>query len=118
MNNKHQQLFVVGALLEAQLLIDANVALPSYEGGLTLVMLAQKTHLRYGIHNPTSKWACCNCIHAQHGNVCKHQLKVLMLLHPHLVEGIITRFCGSLKGIIQARLKNLLSPRCIRPPPT
>jgi hypothetical protein len=39
MNNKHQQLFVVGALLEAQLLFNANVALPSYEGGLTLVML-------------------------------------------------------------------------------
>jgi hypothetical protein len=44
MNNKHQQLFVVGALLEAQLLLDANVALPSYDSGLTLVMLVQKTH--------------------------------------------------------------------------
>jgi len=38
-------------------------ALPSYEGGLTLVMLAQKTHLRYTIHNPTSEWACCNYTH-------------------------------------------------------
>ncbi len=90
---------MVGALLEAQLILDANVALLFYEGGLTLVMLAQKNHLRYTIPNPTLEWACCNCIHAQHGNICKHQLKVLMLLHPHLVEGIIAHFCG--KGLFK-----------------
>jgi hypothetical protein len=38
MNNKHQQLFTVGALLGAQLIIDTNVTLPSYDGGPTHVM--------------------------------------------------------------------------------
>jgi hypothetical protein len=50
MNNKHQQLFVVEALLEAQLLLDTNVALLSYEGGLTLVMLSQQNPST--IHHP------------------------------------------------------------------
>jgi hypothetical protein len=35
MNNKWQQLFVVGALLGAQFILDANVTLPSYDGGPT-----------------------------------------------------------------------------------
>jgi len=38
MNNKCQQLFVVGALLGAQLTVDTNVALLSYDGGLAHVM--------------------------------------------------------------------------------
>jgi hypothetical protein len=53
-NNKRQQLFVVGALLGAWLILDTNVTLPSYDGGLTHVMSEKKTHLQYTIHNPTS----------------------------------------------------------------
>jgi hypothetical protein len=43
-NNKHQQLFVVGALLGAQLILDTNVTLFSYDGGSTHVM-PLKTHM-------------------------------------------------------------------------
>jgi hypothetical protein len=39
MNNKHQQVFVVGALLGAWLILDTNVTLPSYyDGGPTHIM--------------------------------------------------------------------------------
>ncbi len=37
-NNKRQQLFMVGALLGARLILDTNVTLPSYDGGTTHVM--------------------------------------------------------------------------------
>jgi hypothetical protein len=37
-NNKHQQLFVVGALLGAQLILETNVTLLSYDGGPAHVM--------------------------------------------------------------------------------
>jgi hypothetical protein len=37
-NNKRQQLFMVGALLGAWLILDTNVTLPSYDGGLAHVM--------------------------------------------------------------------------------
>ncbi len=115
MNNKCQQLFVVRALLGAGLILDTNVTLHP-------MMVVQhmsshkKTHLRYTIHNPTSEWACCNYVNVQHGNICKHQLKVLMLLHPDLAKGIIVQFCGSLKGTSQGGLKNLLSPQVGTPP--
>jgi hypothetical protein len=43
MNNKHQQLFVVGALLGAWLILDTNVTLPSYyDGGPTHIMSSKK----------------------------------------------------------------------------
>jgi hypothetical protein len=37
-NNKHQQLFTVGALLGAHLIIDTNMTSPSYDGGPAHVM--------------------------------------------------------------------------------
>jgi len=37
-NDKHQQLFVVGALLRARLILDTNVTLPSYDGDPAHVM--------------------------------------------------------------------------------
>jgi hypothetical protein len=40
-----QQIFVVGAFLEAQFILDTNVTLPSYEGGSTLVMSSKKAHV-------------------------------------------------------------------------
>jgi hypothetical protein len=92
MNNKRQQLFVVGALLGARLILDTNVTLPSYDGGPTHVMSSRKVQMQYTIHNPTSKWACCNYVNAQRGHICKHQLKVLLFLHPNLAEGIIVWF--------------------------
>jgi hypothetical protein len=60
MNNKCQKLFVVRAVLGAQLIFDTNVTLHSYDGGPTLVKSLKTIHLQYTIHNPTSKWACCN----------------------------------------------------------
>jgi hypothetical protein len=42
MNNKCQQLFVVGALLGAQLILDTNVTLHSYDGGPTHVISLKK----------------------------------------------------------------------------
>jgi hypothetical protein len=53
MNNKCQQLFMVGpTLLAGWLNLDTNVTLFSYDDGPTLVILLKKTHLQYTIHNP------------------------------------------------------------------
>ncbi len=73
--------------------------------------LIKKAHLRYTIHNPTSYWACCNYVNAHCGNICKHQLKVLMLLHLDLAEGTIVWFCGLLKATFEGGVKDLLSPQ-------
>jgi hypothetical protein len=39
------QLFVVGTLLGAQLILDTYVTLPSYDGGLGHVMSSKEAHL-------------------------------------------------------------------------
>ena len=44
------------------------------------------------------------------GNICKHQVKVLMMLHPSLAEGTITRYCGSLAGTTEGGRGNMLDP--------
>jgi hypothetical protein len=44
------------------------------------------------------------------GNICKHQIKVLMMLHPSLAEGTITRYCGSLAGTTEGGRGNMLDP--------
>jgi len=46
-NNKCQQLFVVGALLETWLILDTNLTLPFYEGGPALIQKNPST-----IHHP------------------------------------------------------------------
>jgi hypothetical protein len=51
MNNKHQQLFVVGALLGAWLIFDTNVTLPSYDGGPTHISHVIKKN-PFAIHHP------------------------------------------------------------------
>jgi hypothetical protein len=116
MNNKRLQLFVVGALLGAQLILDTNVTLPSYDGGPAHIMSLKKIHLWYIIHNPTLEWACCNCVNAQHENICNHQFNILMLLPPNLTKGTIIWFYGSLKGAFQGGLKNLVHPQVGAPP--
>ncbi len=50
MNNKRQQLFVVGALSGAQLILDTNVTLPSYDGGPAHIMSLKKNP--FVIHYP------------------------------------------------------------------
>ncbi len=38
---------------------------------------------------------------------------MLQLLHPKLVEGTITHYCGVLEGIIHGGFQNLLSPTTV-----
>ena len=42
------------------------------------------------------------------GNVCKHQINVLMILHPKLAEGTITCYCGSLAGTCEGGRTDML----------
>ncbi len=38
---------------------------------------------------------------------------MLQLFHLGLAEGIITHYCGALKGSIEGGLENLFSPTCV-----
>ena len=40
----------------------------------------------------------CKCVHAQKGNLCKYQIKVLRMMKPELADGTIVKVCGTLSG--------------------
>lgn len=71
----------------------------------------KNTHTKDWVHNPESKWASCDCSCGQRGNICKHQVKVLQLLHSKLVAGTIAHYCGALKGNLEGGLQHLFNPQ-------
>jgi hypothetical protein len=109
-DNKKKQDTVVSALLRARSIPETDVTLPTFAGGPAFVTSQTHRHLRYIVYNPEIEMACCNCVHAQRGNICKHQVKVLLMLNPHLAEGTIARFCGREMGKATGGLQNLLTP--------
>jgi hypothetical protein len=106
-NTKEEQ-FVIGALLKARLIPDSCVMLPSCPGAPAVVTSKSKVQKRYWVYNPGEELASCDCPVGMKGNICKHQVKVLKLMHPDIAEGTITRYCGSLKGTGGGGLRNML----------
>ena len=55
----------------------------------------------YSLHNVDCEWACCNCEWAMKGNICKHQLKVMMMngLHENkVVQKSMNMFVESIEA--------------------
>ena len=115
-DNKKMQDSVVSSILKARAIPDEDVTLPLKDGDTALVTSTSHRHLRYTVHNPGSEWGVCNCVWAQRGNMCKHHLKVVMMLHPDIAEGTIARYCGRLAGNVNGGLSQMLTPRRRDPP--
>ena len=117
-DNKKGQDIVVSSILRARKIPDKDVTLPENDGDTALVTSTEHRHLRYTIHNPGLEWAVCNCVWAQHGNMCKHHVKVVMMMNSDVAEGTIARFCGRLAGSVTGGLHQLLTPHKVQMPPT
>jgi len=89
--NLKQEQFVINAVLKAREISDSCVTLPIADDGAALVTLKTNPSKMYSVYSPDCEWGCCDCVWALKGNICKHQIKVLMILHPELAEGTITR---------------------------
>ena len=105
--NLKQEQFVINAVLKAREIPDSCVTLPIANNGPALVTSMNNANL-YSVYSPECEWGCCDCMWALKGNICKHQIKVLMILHPELAEGTITRYCGSLAGTCEGGRANML----------
>jgi hypothetical protein len=108
--NLKQEQFVINAVLKAREIPDSCVTLPIANDGPALVTSKTNANKKYTVYNPDCEWGCCDCLWAIKGNICKHQIKVLMMLHPRLAEGTITRYCGSLAGTREGGRGNMLEP--------
>lgn len=109
MNEKHEQL-VINVVLKAQMIPNSCVTLPTTNFRDGLCYTQKHPHKRYWVHNLESKWASRDCSCGQCGNICKHQVKVLQLLHSELVAGTIAHYCGALKGNVEGGLQHLFNP--------
>ena len=108
--NLKQEQFVINAVLKAREIPDSCVTLPIAYDGPAIVTSKTNASKMYFVYNPDCEWGCCDCVWALKGNICKHQIKVLMMLHPSLAEGTITRYCGSLAGTTEGGRGNMLEP--------
>ena len=104
--NKKQQHVVVGALLKARNIPDTLLV---EDGGPAIVCLYSKPHVVYIVFKPVSKWACCTCLQANRGYICKHKFKDLRMVRPHIKEGSIVRLCGPLQGMVHSRLDKIFA---------
>jgi hypothetical protein len=108
--NLKQEQFIINAVLKAREIPDSCVTLPIATEGPALVTSCNNAKKLYTVYNPDCEWGCCDCLWALKGNICKHQIKVLMMLHPGLAERTITRYCGSLAGTKEGGRGNMLDP--------
>jgi hypothetical protein len=96
--NKKAERLVINSVLQSLKIPDSCVSLPTEAGQLALVTLSKRPHVRYAVYNPDTEWASCECVYAQKGNLCKHQIKVLRMMKPELADGTIVKVCGTLYG--------------------
>lgn len=62
----------------------------------------------YFVHDAAGEWASCTCAWSEQGNLCKHQVKCLILLEGK-TEDQIVQVCGSLVGTSRGGLEALFS---------
>ena len=108
--NKKMQDVVVSALMKAREIPDSDVALNQLPGNCAVVTSQEHRDVQYVVHNPGEEWAGCNCVWAQRGNICKHVVKVLLMIRPAIAEGTIARFRGKQAGNATGGMGRLLSP--------
>ena len=108
--NKKAERIVINSIIQAQKIPDSCVLLPRVAGEPAFVSSRKRPHLRYAVHNSDTEWGCCECVHAQKGYLCKHQLKVLRMLRPDLADGTIVKVCGTLYGTNLGGVSELIHP--------
>ncbi|KAG0597314.1 hypothetical protein M758_UG327600, partial [Ceratodon purpureus] len=92
--------FAVSAIVKARLIPDSDVSLNQSPGDCAL--------------NPGEEWAGCSCPWAARGNICKHLVKVLLMIRPDVAEGTIARFCGRQVGNVQGGMRHVLDPTMVK----
>ena len=108
--NKKAEQIVRNSIISANKIPDSSVSLPSRPGDPAIVTSSKRAHIRYAVYNPDTEWAVCECVWAQKGNLCKHQLKVLRIMRPDLADGTIVKVCGTLYGTKLGGVSALLNP--------
>ncbi len=95
-----QEKFVVNIVLCAKDILNSCVTFLEDDGGYAIIASLKHEDVNHKVYNLESKWAYCECLQLQMGNICKHQIKVLMFFCPNLIEGTIAHYSSSLNGTL------------------
>jgi hypothetical protein len=109
-SNKKAERLVINSVLQSLKIPDSCVSLPTVQGQPVLVTSSKRPHVKYAVYNLDTQWACCECVHSQKGNLCKHQIKVLRMMKPKLANGTIIKVCGTLYGTRLGGVSALCKP--------
>lgn len=71
-SNKKAEHLIINFVLQSLKIPDSYVSLPMEVGQSELVTSSKWPHVRYAVYNLDTQWACCECVHAQKGNLWKH----------------------------------------------
>jgi hypothetical protein len=85
-SNKKVEHLVINSILKSLKISDSCFLLPTEARQSALVTSSKWPHIRYAVYNLDTQWACCESVHAQKGNLCKHLIKVLRMIKPELTE--------------------------------
>ncbi len=83
---------------------------PNDDGGYAIVTSLKCEHVNQKVYNLKFEQAYYECLQLQRGNICKHQIKVLMFLHLDLVKGTIACYSSSLSETFNGGLNNMFNP--------
>ncbi|BBN19715.1 hypothetical protein MPTK1_8g13000 [Marchantia polymorpha subsp. ruderalis] len=93
-------------VLQAASIPDSNVSVPlEHEKVAATVISTKDPSVRYTVYNPDTEWACCDCEWARRGNMCKHQVKLLIM--KGVIGGRAVQTYGSRIGAQQGVLNCL-----------
>lgn len=71
---------VHASALRALSISDTDVSLPKQAGEPAFVCSSASEGVEHTVCNPGSAEATCSCVHSQRGNLCKHLIKVRLIM--------------------------------------
>ncbi|KAL3699403.1 hypothetical protein R1sor_017425 [Riccia sorocarpa] len=67
-------------VLQAASIPDSSVTFSLEHENITATVISTRDpSVRYTVYNSDTEWACCDCEWARRGNMCKHQVKLLIM---------------------------------------
>lgn len=97
--NFSQEFLIANAILLAYGIPDSYVYLNPEGEDIALVVSVANYPKVWTVYGTDTEWAQCDCFIGQQNTMCKHVMKVFLMKHPDIDEGLILREAGTRCGI-------------------
>lgn len=97
--NIKQEFLIASAILLAHEIPDSYVYLNPEGDDIALVVSINNYPKIWTVYGTDTEWAQCDCFVGQQNTMCKHVMKVFMMKHPAIDEGLIIREAGTRCGM-------------------